>query len=47
MPPQCLSYTLETLLKPIVRHLITYTKDDWEDVLNFLPRSLSFGSNMC
>ena len=44
-PTQCLSCIIETLLKPIVPLLITYRKDDWE-FIQFLPRSLTFDSNM-
>ena len=33
------------LLKPIVPHLITYIKGDWE-FIKFLPRSLTFDSDM-
>ena len=32
------------LLKPIVPHLITYIKHDWE-FIKFLPRSLTFDSD--
>ena len=35
-PTQRLSCIIETLLKPIVPHLITYVKDDWE-FLKFHP----------
>ena len=44
-PTQRLSCITETSLKPIVPHLITYIKDDWE-FIKFLPRSLIFDSNM-
>ena len=44
-PTQRLSCIIETLLKPIVPHLITYIKDDWE-FIQFLPRSLNFDSDM-
>ena len=44
-PIQCLSCIIETLLKPIVPHLITYIKDDWE-FIKFLSRSLTFDSDM-
>ena len=44
-PTQRLSCIIETLLKPIVPHLITYIKDDWE-FIQFLPRSLTFDSDM-
>ena len=44
-PTHCLSCIIETLLKPIVPHLITYIKDDSE-FIQFLPRSLTFDSNM-
>ena len=36
---------IETLLKLIFLHLITYIKDDWE-FIRFLPRSLIFGNDM-
>ena len=40
--PSCI---IETLLKPIATHLITYIKDDRE-FITFLPCSLTFGNNM-
>ena len=43
-PAQRLSCIIETLLKPIVPHLINYIKDDWE-FIKFLPRSLTFDSD--
>ena len=42
---QRLSCTIETLLNPIVPHLITYINHDWE-FIKFLPRSLIFDSDM-
>ena len=42
---QRLSCIIETLLKPIVPHLITYIKDDW-GFIQFLPRSLTFDGDM-
>ena len=44
-PSQRLSCILKMLLKPIVPHLITYMKDDWE-YIKFLHRSLNFYSDM-
>ena len=44
-PTQRLSCIIETLLKPIVSHLITYIKDDWEFIKS-LPIFLTFDSDM-
>ena len=44
-PNQRLSCIIKMSLKPIVPHLITYIKDDWE-FIKFLPRSFTFYSDM-
>ena len=36
---------MDMILKPIVPHLITYIKDDWE-FIKFLPRFLTVDSDM-
>ena len=40
-----LSCIIETLLKPVFAHSITYIRDDWE-LIEFLPRSLTFDNDM-
>ena len=44
-PTQRLSCIIETLLKPIVPHLITYIKDDWK-FIQFLHRPLTFDNDI-
>ena len=44
-PTQHLSCLIKASLKPIVPHIITYIKDDWE-FTKFLPRLLTFDSNI-
>ena len=44
-PNQRLSWIVKMLLKPVVPHLVTCIKDDWE-LIKFLPMSLTFYSDI-